>query len=225
MKQEREEKYFAPLMDLCHLKNAELERKLTKSEVELYSETTLWKTIQGLTQYSLNMDHQHQKWQQQKSWILFLDCRVAMDNQQTQYRFIPKWKISKQKSYPPQPIPQGMQSSYSGMPSRKKGRQAFGTHMVYRESFCKCYRVIFSTLSARIESPVPMSRSIRPQWRKVKDQNKIEIWDASLDRQPKIQSSSMEKNLQRIMGRPTTTADFWSPLWQIPYASNLCLLE
>ena len=26
-------------------------------------------------------------------------------------------------------------------------------------------------------------------------------------------------------GRPTTTADFWSPLWQLPYSSDLCLLE
>ena len=31
----------------------------------------------------------------------------------------------------------------------------------------------------------------------MKDQNKIEIWDASLDRQPKIQSSSVEETLQR----------------------------
>ena len=36
------------------------------------------------------------------------------------------------------------------------------------------------------------SRSIRPQWRKSEDQNKIEIWDASLDRQPKVQSSPSE---------------------------------
>ena len=34
----------------------------------------------------------------------------------------------------------------------------------------------------------------------MKDQNKIKIFDASLDRQPKIQSSSVEETLQRIMG-------------------------
>ena len=34
---------------------------------------------------------------------------------------------------------------------------------------------------------------------KVKDQNKIKIRDATLDRQPKIQSSSVEETLQRIM--------------------------
>ena len=44
----------------------------------------------------------------------------------------------------------------------------------------------------------------------MKDQNKIKIRDASLDRQPKIQSSSVEETLQRIMGQTTTTADFRS---------------
>ena len=44
-------------------------------------------------------------------------------------------------------------------------------------------------------------RSIHPQWRRVEDQNKIKIWDARLHRQPKIQSSSVEETLQRIMGQ------------------------
>ena len=30
---------------------------------------------------------------------------------------------------------------------------------------------------------------------------------------------------KELWGRPTTTADFGSPFWQVPYASNLCLLE
>ena len=42
--------HFASLLDICHLKNAELEAKHQK-----------YKTIQGLTQYSLNKDHQHLK--------------------------------------------------------------------------------------------------------------------------------------------------------------------
>ena len=33
--------HFASLMDLCHLKNAELETKHKKTKVELYSEATL----------------------------------------------------------------------------------------------------------------------------------------------------------------------------------------
>ena len=46
------------------------------------------------------------------------------------------------------------------------------------------------------------------QRRKVKDQNKIKIGDASLDRQPKIQSSSVEEVLQRIMGQTNNNCRF-----------------
>ena len=37
------------------------------------------------------------------------------------------------------------------------------------------------------------------QQRKVEDQNEIKIWDASLDRHPQIQSSSVEETILRIM--------------------------
>ena len=46
-------------MDICHLKNAELETKNTK--VELYSEAILRKMILDLMQYSRNKDLQHLK--------------------------------------------------------------------------------------------------------------------------------------------------------------------
>ena len=65
-------------------------RQNTKiTNVELYSEVILWKTILDLTQYSLNRDHQHHKWQRQKSWISFPGCRVAQDKQLTQCLLIP----------------------------------------------------------------------------------------------------------------------------------------
>ena len=71
-------------------------RQSTKNtKVELYSGAILWKTIRGLMQYSQNKDHQHHKWQRQKSWIPFPDCRVAQDKQLMQYLLIPrsKWKM------------------------------------------------------------------------------------------------------------------------------------
>ena len=52
---------FASLMDICHLKNAELEAKHQNTKVELYSEVILLKATQGLTQCSLNKDHQNLK--------------------------------------------------------------------------------------------------------------------------------------------------------------------
>ena len=67
-------------------------RQNTKNtKVVLYSEAILWKMI--LTQYSLNKDHQHLKWQPPRSWISSPDCRVAMDKQQTQYQLYTQVKM------------------------------------------------------------------------------------------------------------------------------------
>ena len=44
--------------------------------------------------------------------------------------------------------------------------------------------------------------------RKVEDQSETQIWDASPDRQPKIQSSSVEKTLQRIMEQTNNDCRF-----------------
>ena len=64
-------------------------------KVELFSEVTLWKIIQDHTQYSLNKDHQHHRWQPQKSLTLYQDYQDAQDKQQTQYPQTPmsKWKM------------------------------------------------------------------------------------------------------------------------------------
>ena len=43
-------------------------------------------------QWSLNKDHQHHKWQQQKSWISYQDCQGAQDKQLMQYLLTPRWK-------------------------------------------------------------------------------------------------------------------------------------
>ena len=67
--------HFGSLMDICHLKNAELETKhqTYKGRVVLRG------VIQDLMQYSLKKVHQHHKWQPQKSRISFPDCQVAQD--------------------------------------------------------------------------------------------------------------------------------------------------
>ena len=51
---------------------------------------TLWKMVQDHTQYLLNKDLQHLKWQQLRSWISSPDCQVAMDKHQTQYQLMPE---------------------------------------------------------------------------------------------------------------------------------------
>ena len=62
-------------------------------------------------------------------------------------------------------------------------------------------------------------------WGERQTTHQLRIRDASQDHQPEIQSSPVREDFQRMKGRPTTTADFWSPLWQIHHVSNVCLLE
>ena len=85
--------------------------------------------------------------------------------------------------------------------------------------FCKSNSVIFSILSAGIESMEFIDRGAASLIHSGKE------WEASPDRQPKIQSSPVREISQSIVGRPTTTADFRSSFWQIPYTSHVCLLE
>ena len=59
------------------------------------SEAILWKMILDLMQFLQNKDHQHLKWQQQKSWISYPDRQGAKDKELMQYLLFPmlKWKM------------------------------------------------------------------------------------------------------------------------------------
>ena len=88
--------HFASLMDLCHLKNSELEP--TVSKVQRQSRTLKWnckKMIQVRMQCSLNKDRQRPKWQPQKSWTLYPDFQDVQVKQLMQYPLIrrSKWKM------------------------------------------------------------------------------------------------------------------------------------
>ena len=65
------------------------------TKVELVSEETSWKMILDLVQYSLNKEHQHHRWRQQRSWMSYPDCQGAQDKQLMQYllKLRSKWKI------------------------------------------------------------------------------------------------------------------------------------
>ena len=83
--------------------------------------------------------------------------------------------------------------------------------MVYRETFLQIHmhhqqHLILKNCINGIHRS--RRRSIHPQWRNVKDKNKIKIRDASLDRQPKIQSSSVEETFQRIIGQTNNDCRF-----------------
>ena len=53
--------HFASLMDLCHLKNTELELLYQKYKGQVVFRGDIVKMILVRTQYSLNKDHQHLK--------------------------------------------------------------------------------------------------------------------------------------------------------------------
>ena len=95
---------------------------------------------------------------------------------------------SRPVSFPPHPIPEGMlRHSLSYRRAAEKGRHAFGTHMVHQE---------LNQWNPSIEEPLHTStveKSERPE--------KIEIRDASLDRQPKVQSFLARETLQIITGQ------------------------
>ena len=109
------------------------------------------------------------------------------------------------------------QAVFFGMPSHREGPPGIcDTHGTSKNVFCKLSFVMFSTLSSRIESVefiYRRSRSIDPQWRKVKREKQ--------DQDLRCQSGPSAKN----SSRPTTTADFRSSFWQIPCTNHICLLE
>ena len=82
--------HFASLMDLCHLKNSEQQPQVQKYKGRIVLGGDIVKDDSDNTQYSLNKDHQHHKWQQQRSWISYPDCQDAQDKQRTQYLLIPR---------------------------------------------------------------------------------------------------------------------------------------
>ena len=86
--------HFASLMDICHLKNAELEAKHQKYKGRVVLRGDIVKDDWG--SYAVFTEQGSSgisKRQQLRSWISSPDCLVAMDKQQTQYRLIPKWKM------------------------------------------------------------------------------------------------------------------------------------
>ena len=85
---------------------------------------------------------------------------------------------SRPVSFPPHPIPEGMLRPSFVSPRRKNGRHAFGIHMEIRETFLQIqmrhhqFLILKNCINGIHRS---RSRSIRPQWRKVKGKNKINI--------------------------------------------------
>ena len=145
---------------------------------------------------------------------------------------------SRPVSFPPHPIPGGIPCRSLGTSSRKKkGRQTFGTHGVSGIVFANP-NVIISSLSSRIASmefvrraaPFIQSREKkRPthqQWKRVRNKHQFKIREASLDHQPKSQSSLLREDFHRITGQTNNDCRFHSdPHFEMFHASNNRLME
>ena len=117
---------------------------------------------------------------------------------------------SRPVSFPPHPIPEGMLRHSFVTPCRKKGPPSiWDTHAIPGN--------VFANPGASSSAPCPQelhhwnssikeplhSSTVEKSERQEQDQ------DASLDRQPKIQSSSVEETLQRIIGQTNNDCRFW----------------
>ena len=110
-----------------------------------------------------------------------------------------------------------------------KGRPAFGTHMVYRETFfanppaysSAPYPQELHQWNSSIEEPLYSSTVEKSESQEQKSRSEMPVWTVS----QRFSHLQWRRLFKELWGRPTTTADFGSPFWQVPYASNLCLLE
>ena len=135
---------------------------------------------------------------------------------------------SRPVSFPPHPILEGMLRHAFVSPCRREGPPSIWDTWYIGKRFCKSTCIPISFLSSRIESMEFVNRGAAPfiysgeKWRtRTKSRSEMPVWTVS-QRFSHLQWRRLSKEL---WGRPTTTADFWSSLWQVPYTSNLCLLE
>ena len=85
-----EKVHFASLMDICHLKNAELETKHPKCKGRVAFQGDIVKDDSGSYAVFTEQGSSASKRQQQKSWIPYPECQVAMDKQLTLYLLFPR---------------------------------------------------------------------------------------------------------------------------------------
>ena len=119
---------------------------------------------------------------------------------------------SRPVSFPPLPIPGGMLRQSFVSPAAEKGRQALGTHMVYRETFLQIHLHLQQLLILKncINGTRPKSRSIHPQWRKVKTKSRTEMPVRTVSQ--RFSHLQWRRPFNESWGRPTNTADFGSSL-------------
>ena len=82
--------HFASLMDICHLKNAELEAKHQKYKCRVVLRGDLVKDDSGSHAVFTEQGSSASRMTAAKVMVSFPDCQVATDKQVTQYLLIPR---------------------------------------------------------------------------------------------------------------------------------------
>ena len=82
--------HFASLMDICHLKNAELEAKHQKYKGRVVLQGDIVKDDSGSFAIFTEQGSSASQMTAAKIMDIISRCRVAIDKQQTQYQLIPK---------------------------------------------------------------------------------------------------------------------------------------
>ena len=151
------------------------------------------------------------------------DAREFQDVFSTQW-FIPRYQSTSV-------FPTSSRSWWNAKPfsgnAAKMGRQVFGTHMVYRETFLQIQRrllqhlirkslILVAQLCHKNTSPHVMSESQTPV-------QAFEMPVRTLSQ--KLSHPLWGRIFKELWSRPTKTADLETSLWQIPYTKNICLLE
>ena len=136
---------------------------------------------------------------------------------------------SRPVSFPPHPIPEGMQSRSVGMPSRRERAAKHLGHTWYlRETFLQIQMPHFQHLIRRnwIHGiPVQKSRftssTVEKSETNTSSRSEMPLWTVS----QKFCHLQWRRLFNESWGRPTTIGVFRSSFWHAPYTSHVCLLE
>ena len=109
----------------------------------------------------------------------------------------------------------------------EKGRQAFGTHMVYWETFLANpdasssapYPQELNHWNSSIEEPLHSSTMEKSE--RTRSRSEMPVWTVSQE----FSHLQLRRLFKELWSRPTTTADFGSSFRQIPYTIHVRLLE
>ena len=129
--------------------------------------------------------------------------------------------------FPKHPIPEGMlRPSFIRIAApQRRAAKHLGYTWYIGKRFCKSTCFLFSSLSSRIkfyleENYWGTASYVYSGEKWTKPRSEMPVWTVS----QRFSHLQWRRLFKELWGRPTTTAEFGSSFWQIPYASNLCLL-